>query len=78
MPKRDRPDTTVQLSLASWISEGSWRGYLLGDCGRRRGVGGRRPAGSSSAWARKVPITLKINGANKSLSLEPRVTLLML
>jgi xanthine dehydrogenase YagT iron-sulfur-binding subunit len=77
MPKRDRPEKPSSLAV-------SRRGFLKGagaviSSGIAAGAEVLEAAAPQAAQVHgpgKVPIALKINGASKSLNLEPRVTLL--
>jgi xanthine dehydrogenase YagT iron-sulfur-binding subunit len=77
MPKRDRPEKPSSLAV-------SRRGFLKGagaviSSGIAAGaevLEAAAPQGAQVHGPGKVPIALKINGASKSLNLEPRVTLL--
>lgn len=78
MAKPDEPETGSSLQV-------SRRGFLRGAsavlssgivAGAEALEGSQAPAGTKLLGPGKVPITLRINGAPKSLNLEPRITLL--
>ena len=77
MPKRDHPEPPSKLEV-------SRRGFLKGagavlSSGIVAGAEALEAANNESAKVigpGKAPVTLKINGVNKSLNIEPRLTLL--
>jgi xanthine dehydrogenase YagT iron-sulfur-binding subunit len=77
MPKRDHPEPPSKMEV-------SRRGFLKGagavlSSGIVAGAEALEAANSESAKVigpGKAPVTLKINGVNKSLNIEPRLTLL--
>jgi len=77
MPKRDHPEPPSKLEV-------SRRGFLKGagavlSSGIVAGAEALEAADSESARVigpGRAPVTLKINGANKALNIEPRLTLL--
>ena len=77
MPKRDHPEPPSKMEV-------SRRGFLKGagavlSSGIVAGAEALEAANTESAKVigpGKAPVTLKINGVNKSLNIEPRLTLL--
>ena len=77
MPKRDHPEPPSKLEV-------SRRGFLKGEdavlsSGIVAGAEALEAANTESAKVigpGKAPVTLKINGVNKALNIEPRLTLL--
>lgn len=77
MPKRDHPEPPSKMEV-------SRRGFLKGagavlSSGIVAGAEALEAANSESAKVigpGKAPVTLKINGVNKTLNIEPRLTLL--
>jgi xanthine dehydrogenase YagT iron-sulfur-binding subunit len=76
MPKRDRPDSPSSSVSRRGFLKGAGAVISSGIVAGAEVLEGAAPQGAQVYGPGKVPITLKINGANKSLNLEPRVTLL--
>jgi xanthine dehydrogenase YagT iron-sulfur-binding subunit len=76
MPKRDHPEAPSSSVSRRGFLKGAGAVISSGIVAGAEVLEAAAPQGAQVHGPGKVPITLKINGASKSLNLEPRITLL--